>query len=366
MGLSWPGTCSRSAVTNRSLQWQPDGCWGNRLGAGGFLQSPPEPPTASQDRRKPLRQAAVTANAELALPARACPRGAGYPVLYRIQTPVKRAASLARALALALGPVDAADAVAVEAPPFAAGAGCPFVCSTAPGLRGDLAPGSRTECAGRSRLQAGSSVGRNLPSSTHTAMSTQETSPRSQIRHSRSMDMGVARKIDTSSQMEEVKALIHSAKVFNDDTVTNEVEWFYGPLGIHDFYFVGQSPLVIAHHIQSLIAAKLMSKASNRPMDVKLEQEGENGAFFSVLSNVVGSANEPSRRAARYDAGITETEILERRLEKHYLSGSSGVIGDGVKAGYQYLEKAEATKKRTYRMQCYRSNGARLRGPQRE
>ncbi|EGZ08721.1 hypothetical protein PHYSODRAFT_564655 [Phytophthora sojae] len=188
-------------------------------------------------------------------------------------------------------------------------------------------------------------------------MSTQETSPRSQIRHSRSMDMGVARKIDTSSQMEEVKALIHSAKVFNEDTVTNEVEWFYGPLGIHDFYFVGQSPVVIAHHIQSLIAAKLMSKASNRPTDVKLEQEGENGAFFSVLSNVVGSANEPSRRAARYEAGITETELLERRLEKYYLSGSSGVIGDGVKAGYQYLEKAEATKKRTYRMQCYRSNG---------
>ncbi|GMF51952.1 unnamed protein product [Phytophthora fragariaefolia] len=188
-------------------------------------------------------------------------------------------------------------------------------------------------------------------------MSSLETSPRSQIRHSRSMDMGVARKIDTTSQMEEVKTLLRSTKLFNEDTVTNEVEWFYGPLGIHDFYFVGQSPLVIANHIQSLIAAKLMSKASNRPTDVKLEQEGENGAFFSVLSNVVGSANEPSRRAARYDAGITETEVLERRLEKHYLSGSSGIIGDGVKTGYQYLEKAEATKKRTYRMQCYRSNG---------
>ncbi|CAH0476951.1 unnamed protein product [Peronospora belbahrii] len=156
--------------------------------------------------------------------------------------------------------------------------------------------------------------------------------------------------------MEEVKALIYSSKVFNEDTVTKEIEWFYGPLGIHDFYFMGQSPEVIAHHIQSLIAAKLMSKASNRP-DVKLEQESDNGAFFSVLSNVVGSSNEPSRRAARYDAGITETEVLERRLEKQYFSGSSGVIGDGVKAGYQYLERAEATKKRTYRMQCYRSKG---------
>ncbi|CEG46178.1 nad dependent glutamate dehydrogenase [Plasmopara halstedii] len=187
-------------------------------------------------------------------------------------------------------------------------------------------------------------------------MSSKVASPRAQIRHSRSMDLGVARSIDISSQMEEVKSLIRSTKVFNDDAVTSEVEWFYGPLGIHDFYFSGQSPAEIARHIQSLIAAKLMSKASNRP-DVKLEQEGEKDAFFAVLSNVVGSADQPSRRAARYEAGITETELLERYLEKHFLSGSSGVIGDGVKVGYQYLEKAEYSKKRTYRMQCYRSNG---------
>ncbi|TDH66376.1 hypothetical protein CCR75_005514 [Bremia lactucae] len=187
-------------------------------------------------------------------------------------------------------------------------------------------------------------------------MSFQEASPRPQIRHSRSMDLGVARTLDLSHQMEEVKALIRSTKILNEEAVTSEVEWFYGPLGVHDFYFMGQSPAVIAHHVQSFIAAKLLSKASNRP-DVKLEQEREKDAFFAVLSNVVGSADKPSRRAARYEAGITETELLERRLEKHYLSGSSGVIGDGVKAGYQYLEKAESSKQRTYRMQCYRSSG---------
>ncbi|RLN49732.1 hypothetical protein BBJ29_004568 [Phytophthora kernoviae] len=186
----------------------------------------------------------------------------------------------------------------------------------------------------------------------------QEDSPRVRMRHSRSMDMGVARQINFDAQKEEVKTLIHQSKVFNDATIQSEVEWFYGPLGVHDFYFCGQSPVVIAQHIQSLLAAKLMSQAKNTPMDVKLEQEGENGAFFSVLSNVVGSTtDEASRRAAHYDSGITETEVLERRLEKQYLSGSSGVIGDGVMTGYQYLEKAEALKKRTYRMQCYRSSG---------
>ncbi|RLN66715.1 hypothetical protein BBP00_00002023 [Phytophthora kernoviae] len=188
--------------------------------------------------------------------------------------------------------------------------------------------------------------------SPNTSMS-QDGSPRSQMRHSRSMDMGVARKINFDSQKVEVKALINAKKVFSDTAVETEVEWFYGPLGVHDFYFCGQSPAVIAQHIQSLLAAKLMSKAK----EVKLEQEGENGAFFAVLSNVKGSYDEPTRRAARYDAGITETEVLERRLERQYLSGSSGIIGDGVKAGYQHLEKAESHKKRTYRMQCYRTSG---------
>ncbi|RLN49249.1 hypothetical protein BBJ28_00014881 [Nothophytophthora sp. Chile5] len=157
--------------------------------------------------------------------------------------------------------------------------------------------------------------------------------------------------------MEEVKALIKATKMFNDDMITREVEWFYGPLGVHDFYFTGHTPATIAQHMQSLIAAKLMSKASGHPMDVKLEQESEKGAFFAARSNVQGSTAEPNRRVAQVEHGLTEVETLERRLEKQYLSGSSGVIGDGVKSGYQYLEKTEAMKDRTYRMQCYRSSG---------
>ena len=51
-------------------------------------------------------------------------------------------------------------------------------------------------------------------------------------------------------QMNEVTTLIKSSNLFNEAMITKEIEWFYGPLGLHDFYFAGQSPKVIAQHIQ--------------------------------------------------------------------------------------------------------------------
>ncbi|TMW59691.1 hypothetical protein Poli38472_004760 [Pythium oligandrum] len=176
------------------------------------------------------------------------------------------------------------------------------------------------------------------------------------VRKSRSMDMGVTRNIDLDKQMDEVTSLISDTNLFTQETIDKEIEWFYGPLGLHDFYFSGQKAEVIAAHIQSLIAAKLMSKASGKAMDVKLEQETEDSAFFAARSNVQGD-DARQMRVVQKERGPTEVEDLERRLEKQYLSGSVELIGDGVKAGYQYLEQQEGAKHRTYRMQCYRSSG---------
>ncbi|KAJ0394085.1 hypothetical protein ATCC90586_008162 [Pythium insidiosum] len=89
----------------------------------------------------------------------------------------------------------------------------------------------------------------------------------------RSMDMGVPRSINLDKQMDEVTELVKATNLFTPETIAKEVDWFYGPLGLHDFYFSGQPASVIAAHIQSVLAAKLMSKASGKAMDVKLEQE---------------------------------------------------------------------------------------------
>lgn len=177
---------------------------------------------------------------------------------------------------------------------------------------------------------------------------------------SRSMEIGVSRSIDLDKQMDQVKTLVRASGLFTDATITKEIDWFYGPLGLHDFYFSGQSPTIIAAHIQSLIAAKLMSQASGKPMDVKLEQETSDSAFFAARSNVQGElyAAAKNTRVAQKEKGRTEVENLEKRLEKQYLSGSVDWIGDGVMSGYQHLEQQEAAaKNRTYRMQCYRSSG---------
>lgn len=168
----------------------------------------------------------------------------------------------------------------------------------------------------------------------------------------------ISRGSTIDKQMAEVTALVQSTQLFNSDMVAKEVQWFYGPLGLHDFYFSGQSAAVIAQHIQSLIAAKLMSKASGTPMDVKLQQEAPTSAFFAARSNVQGDVD-ANTRVAQKERGPTEVETLERRIEKHFLSGSHEWIGDGVTSGYQVLEQPAAEHKsgRTYRLQCYRSSG---------
>ncbi|TYZ65267.1 hypothetical protein PybrP1_002514 [[Pythium] brassicae (nom. inval.)] len=172
----------------------------------------------------------------------------------------------------------------------------------------------------------------------------------------------ISRGSTIDKQMAEVTALIQATQLFNHEMVAREVQWFYGPLGLHDFYFSGQPAAVIAQHVQSLIAAKLMSKASGTPMDVKLQQEGPTTAFFAARSNVQGEV-EANTRVAQKERGPTEVETLERRIEKHFLSGSHESIGDGVTSGYQVLEQPAAVDAaahksgRTFRLQCYRSSG---------
>ena len=107
----------------------------------------------------------------------------------------------------------------------------------------------------------------------------------------------------------------------------------------------------------SLYAAKMLSLSSGRPMDVKLEQEYEDAAFFATRSNVQGDSIRMETSTTEKIRGLTDVEILERRIERMYLGSNSGIIGDGVKAGYDILHNEERVEDRHYRLQCYRSSG---------
>ncbi|KAF0685098.1 Aste57867_22972 [Aphanomyces stellatus] len=173
-----------------------------------------------------------------------------------------------------------------------------------------------------------------------------------EVRRSTSMEQGAHHNHDIKAQIAEVGKILSQDSIFSEATLKKEIEWFYGPLGLHEFYFLGHSPATIASHIQSLMAAKILTKTSGISQEFKLEQENEKSAFFATRSNVQGDESALVRKA-----GESDVSNLERWIEKQYLSSSTECIGDGVKTGYQYLEQPETTKNRQYRLQCYRSTG---------
>ncbi|EQC36938.1 hypothetical protein SDRG_05763 [Saprolegnia diclina VS20] len=173
-----------------------------------------------------------------------------------------------------------------------------------------------------------------------------------QTRRSTSMEHGIYRSKDVEAQMTQVLAILSKDTLFNAASLQAEVEWFYGPLGLHEFYFLGHSPEVIASHIKSLLAAKILTKTSGQDQEFKLVQENAKSAFFATRSNVQGDETRTTRTM-----NSNEVANLERFIEKEYLNSSTECIGDGVKTGYQHLEQTEAAKIRQYRLQCYRSAG---------
>ena len=146
-----------------------------------------------------------------------------------------------------------------------------------------------------------------------------------------------------------------------------EINWFYGPLGLHEFYFSGNSALTIAGHIESLVASKFLSVSSGNVMELKLVNKSEKSAFFATRSNVQGDACTSNCRFSPNHVGPTEVESLERSIERKYLSNGqlNPIIGDGVLAGYDQLPSAlrrkttdpedRSSSPGLFRLQCYRS-----------
>lgn len=61
--------------------------------------------------------------------------------------------------------------------------------------------------------------------------------------------------VNVEEQKEQVRGLIKASKTFSDEVVDHITEWFYGKLGLHEFYFQSHTPQEIAHHIQGLQGA---------------------------------------------------------------------------------------------------------------
>ncbi|KAG0172561.1 NAD-dependent glutamate dehydrogenase [Apophysomyces sp. BC1034] len=112
-----------------------------------------------------------------------------------------------------------------------------------------------------------------------------------------------------SEQMGEVCAYLEGIGFLPKELVKNEVSWFYGNLGIDDFYFALESVETIAKHIMALYGSKIVAytKSSNA-LDINLEKESEESSVYIHSSQ----------------PGVSQLKgpQCEKKIDEKYLDGS--------------------------------------------
>ncbi|MBK04146.1 MAG: hypothetical protein CL920_34170 [Deltaproteobacteria bacterium] len=86
-------------------------------------------------------------------------------------------------------------------------------------------------------------------------------------------------------QIQKVYTLIHQEDTFTDTIILREIEWFFHGLGLDQYYFDTTPASLIAKHIQSLYAAKILDQASGeKDVGVHLHSEREDIALYVCKS----------------------------------------------------------------------------------
>lgn len=143
-------------------------------------------------------------------------------------------------------------------------------------------------------------------------------------------------KTEFTSQLEEVKALLRQDHLVNEDRLDQEVNWFYGGLGIDRYYFTTHSAKEIAGHIVSLYAAKCLSQSNGTEVELHLQSSQKGRALFAGRSM-------PGNR-------ISPCVQIEQTIEENYFQQA-----------YQSSTRHSAPEPKEikrWRLQCYRTEGA--------
>jgi len=152
-------------------------------------------------------------------------------------------------------------------------------------------------------------------------------------------------------QAYEVKQLLKVERLLEATRVDPEVDWFYCKLGIDGNYFESTPAVVIARHILSLYAAKMVSHATGAKLEVQLHSKTEGSATFITPSN-------PGKRDSPAMA-------IEHSIEAYYFG--EGYHQDGM--GSHSLVQSPSTlhmmspkppaipSPHGFRLACYRTTG---------
>ncbi|GAM27950.1 hypothetical protein SAMD00019534_111260 [Acytostelium subglobosum LB1] len=144
------------------------------------------------------------------------------------------------------------------------------------------------------------------------------------------------------AQATEVKQILAKECLIEGSRIDPEVDWFYCKLGIDANYFESTPAMVVAKHILSLYAAKMVSHATGSKLEVQLQSKTEGSATFITPSNP-GKRDSPAMS-------------IEQFIESNY-------FGEGYHAD-ERLNQA-ALKQTTslpqsahgFRLACYRTTG---------
>nr|AOE43328.1 glutamate dehydrogenase 2 [Rostrostelium ellipticum] len=145
------------------------------------------------------------------------------------------------------------------------------------------------------------------------------------------------------SQASEVKKILAGERLIETSRIDPEVDWFYCKLGIDANYFESTPAMVVARHILSLYAAKMVSHATGAKLEVQLQSKTEGSATFISPSNP-GKRDSPAM-------------LIEQFIESQYFG-----------EGYHQEEHSPTTistlkppvplqSPHGFRLACYRTTG---------
>ncbi|KAL9547950.1 hypothetical protein MBANPS3_005930 [Mucor bainieri] len=111
-------------------------------------------------------------------------------------------------------------------------------------------------------------------------------------------------------QMVQVGEYLENSGFLPKELVQNEVSWFYGNLGIDDYYFALESVETIANHIMALYGAKILAFTKNENvLNINLEKESEDSSVYIHSSQ----------------PGVSQLQgpQCERKIDEKYLDTSA-------------------------------------------